>query len=594
MMYEGISHRCGYNDCYCLNEDELRVNLHANRRVVRAVICWEDPYINGISGAYSWDGRPEEMEISRELALENIWSATLKPPYKRAQYYFLLTFDDGSSRVLLEDGLYDPSFVNRTEMARHFFKFAWMNEADICRTPRWAEDTVWYQIFPDRFNRIPDGRPGKFEDWDKPFVKSHKCLYGGNLRGVRDKLDYLQDLGITGIYFNPIFRSLSNHRYDTTDYRELDPVFGTNEEFREFIREAHDRGIRIMIDAVFNHSGPEFFAWQDVLARGRDSRYFDWYYVNDPESLKKQGNTKDGRFYSFAFVAEMPKLNTNNPEVMKYFTDISLGWVREFDIDGIRFDVGNEVSHRFIRHLREELKRVKPDIFLLGEIWTDAAPWLDGDQYDSVMNYPFMQTVGNFFTDRSLDASYFRQKINYCLSLYKEQITRELFNQLDSHDVSRIINRAGSYDVFIQEMTILMTLPGAPCLYYGTEIALEGKNDPWNRRPMPWKDIAAGKYRDVLEDIKRLIAVRRNPGFASAREAVFGGTGNEPGETAEAPGSRLIRYSRGRDGRYQVFINAGDHAEEIPVSGETLFARRYDAGRLEQGGVLVRDLGDIR
>ena len=143
-------------------------------------------------------------------------------------------------------------------------------------------------------------------------------------------------------------------------------------------------------------------------------------------------------------------------------------------------------------------------------------------------------------------------------------------------------------------MTILMTLPGAPCLYYGTEIALEGKNDPWNRRPMPWKDIAAGKYREVLNDIKGLIAVRRNPGFASAREAVFGGTGNEPGETAEAPGSRLIRYSRGRDGRYQVFINAGDHAEEIPVSGETLFARRYDAGRLEQGGVLVRDLGDIR
>lgn len=591
MMYEGISHKCGYNDCYCIDSDELRVNLHVNRHVTKAVLIWEDPYISGISGAYSWDGKPLEMTVSRELFCENIYSVTVKPPYKRIQYYFLLTFDDGGSRILLEDGLYDPSFVNRLDMARHFFKFAWMNESDICRPPQWAENTVWYQIFPDRFARVDDGCGASLEKWEGVFVKNHKCLYGGNLKGVLSRLDYLSDLGVTGIYFNPIFKSRTNHRYDTTDYEIVDPVFGTNGEFREFVRTAHNRGIKIMIDAVFNHSGTEFFAWRDVLEKGRDSEYFDWYYVNDPDRLRKKGNTKDGRFYSFAFVAEMPKLNTNNPEVVNYFTGVCRKWIRDFDIDGIRFDVGNEISHQFIKHLHRELKNEKPDLFLLGEIWTDSAPYLEGDEYDSVMNYPFMQSLGNFFTDRQLDADDFKRKINYCYSLYREQTNRVLFNQLDSHDVSRIINRAGSYDVFIQELTILMTMPGTPCLYYGTEIALEGENDPYNRRPMPWRDIDAGKYQSVSADVKRLVEIRKSSVLASSAELVWGDSATcssrDPGGTEKDQPARLIHYRRGHDGRCGIFINAGDSEAELPSCREVLFARKYDEGRLKAGGVLV-------
>jgi glycosidase len=285
----------------------------------------------------------------------------------------------------------------------------------------------------------------------------------------------------------------------------------------------------------------------------------------------------DGRYYSFAFVAEMPKLNTNNPEVVDYFTGICKKWIAEFDIDGIRFDVGNEISHSFIKHLHRELKKVRPDIFLLGEIWTDSAPYLDGDEYDSVMNYPFMQSIGNFFLDGSLNAGDFRYRIDYCYSLYKEQVNRVLFNLLDSHDVARIINRTGSYDEFIQQMTILMTMPGSPCIYYGTEIALEGADDPYNRRPMPWKDIESGKYEHITEEVKELIALRKSEGF-KGKGGLF---------WEESDGSRLIRYSRGEGGRYRVCINANDYDVDPVVKGDVLFAHGYEDGRLKKGGVLV-------
>ncbi len=577
MIYQGIFHKCGYNDCYCLNENDLRINLHANSSVAKVQLICEDPYINGISGASFWNGQPEDMHLSSELIYENIYTAVVKPPYKRLQYYFLITFDDGSQKCLLEDGLYDPEIITRNEIGKHFFKFAWMNESDICRPPAWVADTVWYQIFPDRFCRVDDGFQGNFKKWNDMSGINHKSLYGGNIRGIRSKLAYLSELGITGIYFTPIFKSTTNHRYNTTDYRVIDPAFGTNKEFSELVKEAHNLGIKIMIDAVFNHSGTEFFAWQDVVKNGRNSRYFDWYYVNK-EDFAKKANTKDGRFYSFAFVAEMPKLNTNNPQVVEYFTGVCKEWVKEFDVDGIRFDVGNEISHQFIKHLHSELKSLKKDLFLLGEIWTDSSPYLDGDEYDSVMNYPFLQTVGNFFSDKKLNANDFKHKINYCYSLYKQQINEVLFNLLDSHDVARLINKARSYDAFIQQLTLLLTMPGSPCIYYGTEIALEGENDPYNRKPMPWDKVADEQHQRIFEDVKSLISIRKSKGFTSSAPLVW------PDETNN---SRLVHYYRGSDRKSEVFINLADQTVDIQINGEVLFSHNFHQGSLNCGGVVI-------
>ncbi len=414
MSYEGISHRNAYNDCYCLNENEIRINLHVNLNVTRVILIADDPYIGGTPMA-GWKGKEIEMEISKELYSGRIYTAKVAPRYKRLQYYFHIYFADGKEGCFFEDGLYAPEILKRDDLYKHYFKFAWMNKADICKTPKWAQDTIWYQIFPDSFARISDGNDDKFRNWDLKPVKDYRVRYGGNLKGISDKLDYLASLGMTGIYITPIFQSPTNHRYNTTNYELIDPDLGTNAEFVVLVKKAHSKGIKIMIDAVFNHSGMGFFAWQDVVKNGKNSEYYDWYFINDEDFIKPK-DTRDGRYYSFAFVSEMPKLNTNNPKVIKYLTDVCKYWIKEFDIDAIRFDVGNEVSHHFIKHLHEELKAIKEDIYLLGEIWVDSHEYLNGDEYDSVMNYPFMQSVCNFFKDKDLGSADFRKKMDYCYS----------------------------------------------------------------------------------------------------------------------------------------------------------------------------------
>lgn len=194
----------------------------------------------------------------------------------------------------------------------------------------------------------------------------------------------------------------SNHKYDTKDYTRIDPQFGDAKTMRHLVKEAHEHGIRVMVDAVFNHCGQNFAPWLDVKKHGEQSPYAGWFMVNDWEQMNKEASTRDGRYYSFAFADKMPKLNTNSEEVIHYFQNVCEGWIRDYDIDGIRFDVGNEVSHRFLKRIRKHVKAMKPDIYLLGEIWHDASQWLMGDEYDSVMNYPLMSGIHDFFIDRTM------------------------------------------------------------------------------------------------------------------------------------------------------------------------------------------------
>lgn len=210
----------------------------------------------------------------------------------------------------------------------------------------------------------------------------------------------------------------SNHKYDTTSYERIDPHFGDEKEFALLVKEAHEQGIRVMVDAVFNHCGRKFAPWQDVLAHGKASPYAEWFMINDWEHLTKKADTRDGRFYFFAFADGMPKLNTNHEEVIRYFCNLCEGWIRDYDIDGIRFDVGNEISHKFLKKLRERVKSIKPEIYLLGEIWHNASPWLLGDEYDSVMNYPFMSGIHDFFLDEESTGEDFEYMINGCYTMY--------------------------------------------------------------------------------------------------------------------------------------------------------------------------------
>ena len=586
MNLNAINHRSALTDCYCLDRDTAVLNIRTGKDITGVNLVWEDPYAYGISGDIHWVGIPLAMEMERELKHSLIWTVRLKPPYKRLQYYFEIFCGD-EKILMFEDDFYTEERADRKGRWKQYFKLAWMNECDVIRVPDWVEGTVWYQIMPDRFCRgslAPKRMPLK--DWEDRETVDYNDFYGGDLRGIIGKLPYLKELGITGIYLLPLFESDTNHKYNIFDYTRIDPDFGTEEDVKELVEKAHALGIRVMLDAVFNHSGTGFFAWQDVWEKGENSRYFDWFCINQVPFERKYASLTDGRFYGFAFLDNMPKLNTGNPEVARYCVDLCKYWVENWKIDGIRFDVGNEVSHSFLKLCSRELKALKPDLFLLGEIWMDSVLWLQGDEYDSVMNYPFFESVHNFWVDRDADSRDFMYAVNRVYSLYPEQVNRGIFNFLDTHDTLRALNRCGSEDVLYQQLAVLMTMPGSACIYYGTEIAMPGSHDPDCRRTMPWRQIEAGHFDGKIARMKALTALRKDCEAIRGTKICWHRDSTRP---------RLVCYDRpGREGTLRVWLNGGDDAAAPEVTGSVRFAVSYAEGRLEAGGTLIEWIPERR
>ena len=581
MEFTGVYHKTSEQMSYPLDEERLVINLKTGYDVKQVFIHHGDPFDAGIlGGSEKWTGKREEIVYKKRLPHQLWWTTTLTPPYKRCKYYFELHTED-EVWYYFEDGFLTEEQVNMEGRLLQYFIVPWMNPADVNRTPAWVNDTVWYQIFPDRFccggtgKNDPDVLP-----WQTGKVTNRE-KYGGDLEGIRQKLPYLQDLGITGIYLNPIMEAETNHKYDTKDYTKIDPSFGDDGTMKRLVSEAHERGIRIMLDAVFNHCGRKFAPWLDVQEKGRESEYADWFMVQDWDEIGKQGDTRDGRFYSFAFADWMPKLNTNNEEVIDYFCKVCEGWIRKYDIDGIRFDVGNEVSHRFLKRMREHLKKIKPDIYLLGEIWHDASQWLAGDEYDSVMNYPLMSGIHDFFLDQTMGKEEFEYMVNRCYTMYMQQNNNVLFNLLDSHDTERLMNRFHDLDKFYQQLAVLFTLPGSPCIYYGTEIAMEGGFDPDCRRCMPWDEIGTEENQRRIGQMKTLIRLRKNEETFRSLHFHF---------PDRIENRRCVEYIKldeaGR--KIEVLLNCSDEKVKAGGTGEVLFARNYQKGILEKNGTLIR------
>lgn len=580
MNLSAVSHRSLFTDCYARNQKEVTLNIRTGKDISAVKLLFDDPYTYGISGDIHWVGKPLPMHKTRELKYNDIYSVTLTPEYRRLQYCFQL-FSGDESVLMYEDGFYTPEEADAKGRMKQYFKFPYLNPCDVITPPDWVADTVWYQIMPDRFCKGSD-HPRRMpqKEWEDREGITGFDFFGGDLRGIIQRLPYLKDLGISGIYLLPVFLSNSNHKYNTFDYTRIDPDFGTEEDLVELVRSAHSMGIRVMLDAVFNHSGTEFAPWQDVWEKGEASRYFDWFCIHKRPFERKNASLRDGRFDGFAFLDSMPKLNTGNPEVQQYFADICTHWVRDWGIDGIRFDVGNEVSHSFLKYLNRTLKKLNPELFLLGEIWMDSAQWLQGDEYDSVMNYPFMESLQNFWVDKTADSRDFMYAMNRVYSMYPEQINRVLFNHLDTHDTMRARTRCADLDTFYIQQAVLMTLPGTVCIYYGTEIAMEGGHDPDCRKTMPWRQIEAGEFRYSQELTKGLIALRKTYPQLRGEKIIWHHDEQHP---------RLICYDRpGETETIRVYLN--DTEEGIPIFAQPLLAHKYANGLLKAKGILICEL----
>lgn len=580
MELESITHRSAVNECYALNKDELVIAIRTGYDVDHVYICYGDPFSAGIMGGNEkWSGEREEINEYQRLPYQKLWTAIVKPEFHRCKYYFEL-WSFGEVIYYFEDGCYTKERMEIPGRKEQCFFFPWMNPSDVNVTPDWVGDTIWYQIFPDRFCNGDSSRNLKHTKPWKCETVHLEDIYGGDLRGIRNQISYLKDLGITGIYLTPIFASDSNHKYDTTDYYCIDEAFGDEEELRLLVQEAHEAGIRIMLDAVFNHSGVKFAPWRDVLDKGQESEYFDWFFVHQYPFDVRDYSTRDGKYDSFAFHSRMPKLNTNHPAVIDYFRKLCAHWLTDWNIDGIRFDVGNEVSHTFLKELRKSLKQINPDVYLLGEIWHDSIGWLMGDEYDSVMNYPFEQTINDFFIDKKRTTWDLEYGITRCYNLYMKQTNRVLFNLLDSHDTERLIKRTGSLGKFYQQLAILFTMEGSPCIYYGTEIAMPGNVDPDCRRCMPWEEIREGKFYHEIRYMKQLVQIRKNYSACKSSEIVW---------FQDERNLRIVHYIKALDDgrRMHVLLNASDLIFLQGNYGDVLFSYGLDGAELKPDGTCI-------
>lgn len=497
MEVNSIIHRPLDHYAYVSPKDTVHIMIQTKKGDCGKIeLVYGDPY-DWIED--TWQSSEENMKLVGTDLLFDYWKIEVKPTYRRLRYGFRLA-DQDESLYFGEGGFSEalPSDI------AFYFAFPFVHASDAFQAPPWVKDTVWYQIFPERFaNGCTSNDPETTLLWGehKPTANN---FFGGDLQGVIDHISYLKELGITGIYFTPIFKAYSNHKYDTIDYLEIDPHFGDKETLKKLIKTCHANGIKVMFDAVFNHAGFYFPQFQDVLENGDQSKYKDWFHIKDfPLTFEPRPN-----YDTFAFTPNMPKLNTQNKEVREYLLQVGRYWVEEFDIDGWRLDVANEVDHAFWRDFRQTIKSIKPDVYILGEIWHDAMPWLRGDQFDAVMNYPFTRNILDLFAYETLSPQSFIEKMTKVIYMYPSFVNENAFNLVGSHDTARILNECGQdKDRLRQIFTFLLTFIGTPCIYYGDEIGMTGGADPGCRKCMIWDE--EKQDQALLNDVKQLIALRK-------------------------------------------------------------------------------------
>jgi neopullulanase len=409
-------------------------------------------------------------------------------------------------------------------------------------TPAWVRDAVFYQIFPDRFaqsDRVP--KPGPLQPWDDP--PTHHGFKGGDLLGIEERLPYLVDLGVTALYLNPVFTSASNHRYHTDDYLSVDPMLGGDAALRSLLDSAHARGMRVVLDGVFNHTGRGFLAFHHVLENGIASPYIDWYHVDRarlaagrplvayPELATDHGghgghDVMDRLGYAAWWgLPALPKLNTDHPPVRELLLSAAEHWLR-FGIDGWRLDVPGEIDDpAFWTEFRRRCRAVRPDAYLVGELWHEAPEWLAGDRFDAAMNYPLAEAILGFAAgvhlDRGalafhheyrekvhhLDGEAFAAELDRLMGLYDAEVTAVQLNLIGSHDTPRFRTLAGGgVEALRLAFALQVALPGAPCIYYGDEIGMVGQHDPDNRRAFPTDESAWD--HDLLAFVRAVVALR--------------------------------------------------------------------------------------
>lgn len=514
MDFSGFYHQMKSNYAYAVGVNTLHIRIRTGKSAAeRMTLIIFDPFNwrerKDKPGDYAFnEEKCQRLPMQREHQVGGFdyWFVEATVPTKRAKYAFIA--ENGTESFLYTQHTIVP-FTAESRIEEHLFmlfSFPYILAEDLFHAPDWVKNTVWYQIFPERY-----ANSGKIVHkeaplpWGSEAEVNNRQRYGGDLYGVVAHLDELQTLGITGIYFTPIFKSPSTHKYNTEDYFQIDPAFGDNAVFGELMREAHKRGIRVMLDLVFNHIGSTHPFWQDVLENGKKSKYYNCFYVKR-DDLGDTSRADDLPYETFATVPAMPKWNTADPFARQYLLDVAVYWARTYGVDGFRLDVANEVSHDFWRAFRKTVRAVNPALYIVGEVWEHAEPWLMGDQFDAVMNYPLAVGIWGFVSGK-MDGAAFADAASAYMTSYPRNRQTVLFNLIGSHDTGRIMTVAkGSTERVMQAFALLFSFAGSPCVFYGDEVGLSGEGMDRARVCMEWDE--AKQNKSLYAFVKRMITLR--------------------------------------------------------------------------------------
>ena len=462
------------------------------------------------------------------------------------------------------------------------------------KTPDFAKGNIIYHVFVDRFNRADGVKTKRKYRLHESFSESPEVVsadgkyyaddfFGGNFNGIREKLDYLEELGVGIIYLSPIFKAFSNHRYDTGDYLKVDELLGTEDDFKRLLDAAHEKGMKIILDGVFNHSGADSlyfnkFGTYDSLGayQSKSSPYYDWYYF-------KKFPDEYACWWGCDNVPDLNKSNKDYRALVFGKNGVVEKW-QKLGADGWRLDVVDELPIDFVNLLIKKIKSVNKDALVIGEVWEDAStkvsygelrPYLLGDQLDGTMNYPFMNAIIAYVRDG--DEKFFKDTVQSILENYPKETVYCLMNSLGTHDTVRIINALSDvrahgwskthklgyklpdseYEKAKKKLylasVLQFTLPGIPSIFYGDEAGLQGFDDPINRRPYPW----GSEDKEILAHYKKLGRIRRE------NRAVFSGGFNMRDENG------LVAYERaGGDDEILIAVNAGADDKTLFISKE--------------------------
>lgn len=462
------------------------------------------------------------------------------------------------------------------------------------KTPDFAKGNIIYHIFVDRFNRADGVKTKRKYRLHESFSESPEVVsadgkyyaddfFGGNFNGIREKLDYLEELGVGIIYLSPIFKAYSNHRYDTGDYLKVDELLGTEDDFKRLLDAAHEKGMKIILDGVFNHSGADSlyfnkFGTYDSLGayQSKSSPYYDWYYF-------KKFPDEYACWWGCDNVPDLNKSNKDYRALVFGKNGVVEKW-QKLGADGWRLDVVDELPIDFVNLLIKKIKSVNKDALVIGEVWEDAStkvsygelrPYLLGDQLDGTMNYPFMNAIIAYVRDG--DEKFFKDTVQSILENYPKETVYCLMNSLGTHDTVRIINALSDvrahgwskthklgyklpdseYEKAKKKLylasVLQFTLPGIPSIFYGDEAGIQGFDDPINRRPYPW----GSEDKEILDHYKKLGRIRRE------NRAVFSGGFNMRDENG------LVAYERaGGDDEILIAVNAGADDKTLFINKE--------------------------